>query len=70
LWVVLEDEQPQQLPRVGPVDRMFLELNQMAMEEEAAIGGDNNNIINNNEDVVNRVDAKITTVQTEAAFAS
>ncbi len=38
---------------------MFLELNQMAMEQQAANGGDdNNNNINENEDVGNRVDAK------------
>jgi hypothetical protein len=41
---------------------MFLELNQMAMEEQAANGEDDNNNNNNNndhEDVVNRVDAEL-----------
>jgi hypothetical protein len=39
---------------------MFLELNQMAMEEQAANGEDDDNHNNNdNEDVVNRVDAEL-----------
>ncbi len=38
---------------------MLLELNQMAMEEQAANGGDNNNNTNENEDVVSRVDAEL-----------
>ncbi len=59
---LLEERRQQQQPRrAGLVDAMFLELNQMAMEEQAANGEDDNNNNNNNdhEDVVNRVDAEL-----------
>jgi hypothetical protein len=45
------------------VDTMFLELNQMAMEDQAAKGVEHNNNNNNNnhknEDGINRVDAEL-----------
>jgi hypothetical protein len=54
---ILEEGEQQQRPRASLVDVMFIELNQMAMEEHAANAGDD--VIKEDEDVVNRVDAEL-----------
>jgi hypothetical protein len=64
--VEYRDEERAQAPRrpAGPVDAMFQELNQLAMDEQTVIaeGGEGNNYHNpdrDHDDLINRVDAEL-----------